>query len=40
MITTVRNSQGKYFVCYSDKEIFNLMTVKNYMLYDIKQHIH
>lgn len=34
MITTVRNSQGQYFVCYSGKEKFNLRTDKNYMHYD------
>lgn len=34
MITTLRNSQGQYFVCYSGKEKFDLRTDKNYMHYD------
>ena len=34
MITTLRNSQCQYFVCYSDKEKFDLRTDKNYMHYD------
>lgn len=34
MITTLRNSQGEYFIAYSDKEKFKLSDSKNYCHYD------
>ena len=34
MITTLRNSQGQYFIFYSDKEKLKLSDSQNYCHYD------